>query len=121
MNVYERLEEQSCKDGVDVIRCNLKSSKIKGLYCDGTVGINSNIQTSAEKACVLAEELGHHHTTVGDILDIILSQNAKQERQARFWAYNKLIGLSGLIAAYDSGCTNRFEVAQFLDVTEEFL
>ena len=74
-----------------------------------------------EKKCVLAEELGHHHTSVGDILDMSDPGNRKQERQARLWGYNKLIGLSGLVKAFEAGCQNRFEVAEYLDVTDEYL
>ena len=33
------------------------------------IAIHQGIDTSIEKACVLAEELGHYYTTVGDILD----------------------------------------------------
>lgn len=76
---------------------------------------------STEKTCVLAEELGHHYTTVGDILDQRDTGNRKQERQARLWAYNKMIGLSGIIRAFEYGCQNRHEVAEYLNVTEEFL
>lgn len=74
-----------------------------------------------EKTCVLAEELGHHHTSVGNIMDMSHSQNRKQERQARIWGYNKLIGLTGIIKAFQSGCQSRHEVADLLDVTEEYL
>ena len=49
------------------------------------------------------------------------ASNRKQERQARLWAYNKQIGLRGLIRAYEAGCQNRYEVAEYLDVTNEFL
>lgn len=73
------------------------------------------------KACVLAEELGHYYTTVGDILDQSKPENRKQERQARLWAYNKQIGLIGLVRAFEHGCQNRFEIAEYLEVTEEFL
>lgn len=76
---------------------------------------------STEKKCVLAEELGHHHTTVGNILDMSDVGNRKQERQARLWGYNKLIGLSGLIKAFEAGCQDRFEVAEYLGVTDEYL
>lgn len=69
----------------------------------------------------LAEELGHHYTSVGNILDITDIQNRKPERQARLWAYNKRIGLRGLIRSFDNGCRSCHEIAEFLDVTEEFL
>ena len=47
--------------------------------------------------------------------------NRKQERKARLWAYNDLIGLRGLIDAYKHGCQNRYEIAEYLEVTDEFL
>ena len=93
------------------------NGRIKG----NRIAIRKDIDTSAEKTCVLAEELGHHHTSVGDILDMSDSGNRKQERQARLWGYNKLIGLSGLIKSFEAGCQNRFEVAEYLGVTEEYL
>ena len=76
---------------------------------------------TAEKSCVLAEELGHYYTTVGDILDMNVSENRKQERQARLWGYNRVIGLFGLIRAYEHGCKDKYEIAEYLDVTEEYL
>lgn len=120
MNSYERLQEEACKDGIEVIEMSF-SNKIKGLYCDGTVAINENINTSTSKSCVLAEELGHHYTSVGNILDMTVIENRKQERQARLWAYNKRIGLIGLIRAFEHGCRSCYEIAEYLDVTEEFL
>ena len=77
--------------------------------------------TTIEKTCVLAEELGHYHTTVGNIMDMSNPQNRKQERQARKWGYNKLIGLTGIIQAFRAGCHSRHETAEYLGVTEEFL
>lgn len=121
MNIYEHLEDEACKDGIDIVNRKFNSDRIKGLYCDGTVALNSQIGTSKERACVLAEELGHHHTSVGVIVDLSDAQNRKQERQARLWAYNNRIGLYGLIRAYENGCKSQYEVAEFLDVTEEFL
>lgn len=119
MNVYEQLLSSS-DENIIVIEKQFKS-KAKGLCKGNKIGISSDIDTSTEKACVLAEELGHHHTTVGDIINISDSQNRKQERQARMWGYNKLIGLTGIVKAFQSGCHSRHETAEYLDVTEEFL
>lgn len=74
-----------------------------------------------EKTCVLAEELGHHYTSVGNILNMEDLSNRKQERQARLWGYNKLIGLTGIVNAFESGCQSAYEAAEFLEVTEEYL
>lgn len=120
MNPYEKLQDKACEDGVDVIDYPFESNNIKGLYCDGVVAIREDM-TIPEKTCALAEELGHHKTSVGNIIDMTSSANRKQERQARFWAYNKQIGLIGLVRAFEHGCQNRFEIAEYLEVTEEFL
>lgn len=74
-----------------------------------------------EKKCVLAEELGHHYTTVGNIMDQTATANRKQERRARIWAYHKLLSLDDLIDSYKCGCRSRYEIAEHLEVTEEFL
>ena len=119
MNMYERMEDEACEDGIDIIDCDF-TENIKGLYCDGVIGINKKLDTT-EKACVMAEELGHHHTSVGKILDMSIPGNRKQERQARIWGYNRLIGLRGIIKAYCAGCQSCHEIADYLDVTDEYL
>lgn len=121
MNAYEKLTSEACEDGIEIIEKEFNSDRIKGLYCDRTIAINKNIKTAAEKADVLAEELGHYHTTVGDIIDMSDTRNRKQERQARLWSYNKRIGLSGIISAFEHGCLNRYEMADYLNVSEKYL
>ena len=83
--------------------------------------VMERLETSVEKTCTLAEELGHHHTSVGNIIDMENVSNRKQERQARFWGYNKLIGLTGIVNAFESGCQSAYEAAEFLEVTVEYL
>ena len=107
MNTYERLEHKACRDGIDVIEYTFENRTIKGLYCDGTAAIRKDLETTAEKACVLAEELGHHYTSVGNILDQSDPDNRKQERKAPLWGYDTLIGLSGIIRAFEYGCRKR--------------
>lgn len=108
-------------DSLNILELDLSEvSGLKGLYYNGSVAIEQKL-TSVEKTCVLAEELGHHYTSVGNIIDMEYTGNRKQERQARLWAYNKQIGLIGLVRAFEHGCQNRFEIAEYLEVTEEFL
>lgn len=121
MNKLEKLEQEAFEDKVKVHDYYLGEDSLKGIYIDGNVAINTSISNSAEKTCILAEELGHHHTSVGNILDMNDVRNSKQERQARLWGYNKLIGLSGIINAFRAGCQSRHEIADLLDVTEEYL
>lgn len=120
MNTYELLQNEACKDGIDVVDFKFESDRIKGLYCDGTIAVREDM-VFTEKSCTLAEELGHHYTTYGNILDQSEVSNRKQELRARAWGYNKLIRLMGLIKAYEHGCRNRYEIAEYLEVTEEYL
>lgn len=119
MNSYEILLSEASENGLIVKEKPLKynNGRIKG----SRVAIRQDLSTSVEKACVLAEELGHHYTSYGNILDQSDISNRKQELRARAWAYNKQIGLLGLIRAYEHGCRNRFEIAEYLEVTEEVL
>lgn len=121
MDKLEELQQEAFNDNVEVYDYYLGEENLKGFYMNGNIALNTSIDTSTEKACVLAEELGHHHTSVGNILDLQDIRNVKQERKARVWAYDKMIGLIGLIRAYEHGCHGRYEIAEFLGVTEEFL
>lgn len=69
----------------------------------------------------MAEELGHYYTGTGDILDQSSTSNRKQELHGRAYAYNKLVGLMGIVDSYKNHCINLSESAEFLGVTEEFL
>ena len=121
MNKTEELIEEAEAHGAEVIDWRFQTDRIKGLYCDGVIAMSRDIDTSAEKTCILAEELEHHLTASGDILDQKDSFNRKQELKGRIWAYNRLIGLTGIIKAYRSGCRNRYEMAELLEVPEDVL
>jgi hypothetical protein len=117
---YESLMNEIHDKGVEVIHMRF-SGNLKGLYADSTIAIDTKIETEAERCCVLAEEIGHHYTSLGTITNLEDIRNLKQEKRARNWAYEKLVGLVGLINAFNSGARDRFELAAYLDVTEEFL
>ena len=121
MNTYEMLQNKAYKNGIEVIDYLFNSPNIKGLYCNNTIAINKNLHTQIEKSCILAEELGHHFTSSGNILDQTDIVNRKQEYRARLYGYNLSIGLIGIAKAFESGCQNLYEMADFLDVTEEYL
>ncbi len=120
MTDKEYLEQEACDEGVSVDYVNFRSDRLLGLYIDGSIAIKNGM-TSIKTADILAEELGHYHTTVGNILNQNSANAQKQERVARLWAYNKRIGLSGIIEAYKHQCQSRYEVAEFLEVSEDTL
>ena len=120
MTTTEELTEEAYSLGAETIDWRFTSDGIKGLYCDGMIAISDRL-TGKEQAAVLAEELGHHLTASGNILDQSVTANRKQELRGRIWADNRLIGLTGILRAYKMGCRNRFEVAECLDVPEDTL
>lgn len=120
LQMYENLLVEAHGERVEVVYRPFRG-KIKGLYCDNIIAINRNTLTTAERTCILAEELGHYHTSVGDILDQTKLPNRKQEQRARRWGYEKLIPLDKLIAAHKAGVYSGHELAEYLNVTEEFL
>ncbi len=111
MTTTEELTEEARSHGAETIDWRFKSDRIKGLYCDGVIAISDRL-TGKEQAAVLAEELGHHLTAAGNILDQSVTANRKQELSGRIWAYNRLIGLTGILRAYKMGCRNRYEMAE---------
>lgn len=115
---YAELLNETTRSGLIVKEKPLRAydGRIKG----NRIAIRRDMPT-VQKTCVLAEELGHNQTGYGDILAQDSISDIKQEQRARLWAYNKLVGLQGIIAAYKHGCASLHEMAEFLDVTEEFL
>lgn len=120
MTVYEKLLDKAEQLNVNIIEKTFKSNA-KGLCKGNRIAINKNTDTEIEKSCILAEELGHYITSVGDILDQTDVNNRKQEMRARLWAYDTRIGLIGIVRAFEYGCSSIFEMAEYLNVTENFL
>ena len=116
---YEELLKEADSIGLIVKEKPLQSGD--GRIFKNRIAIRRNIPTQKEKSCVLAEELGHHYTTAGNILDQSSISNRRQENIARTWAYNKMIGLTGIIRSYEHGCRSKHEISEYLGVTEEFL
>ena len=118
---YEELLEESTINDVYIIENADFQSKADGLINGNVIGISKEVRTRRKRTCVLAEKLGHYHTTVGNITCQSTSSDRRQELRARGWAYNRLIGLTGIIDSYKHGCCSLSDTADYLEVTEEFL
>ena len=120
LTATELLEQEAYDQHIPVDYIKFNSNRINGLYIDGSIAIRAGMTTS-KTADTLAEELEHHYTTVGNILDQHDTNARKQERIARLRAYDRRIGLTGIIKGYLQHCQNRYELAECLGVSEEFL
>lgn len=120
MSNYENLISLAHSKGINVIESDLGIDKPFG-KCIGNLIIINNRVNECEKLCVLYEELGHFNITVGDITDQSDLNNRKQESIARRWSYEKLISPEDIINAIISGIDNIYDLAEILNVTEDFL
>ncbi|WP_019636160.1 ImmA/IrrE family metallo-endopeptidase [Paenibacillus fonticola] len=122
MNSYEELKQEVTITFDDQAAL---PEWLRGIYIESGVGnmilLNRNLETDRERKCILSEEMGHQHKTVGDITDQSKLENQQQELRARQWGYERLVPLSAIVQAFHARVRGRYEIAEFLDVTEEFL
>lgn len=94
--------------------------KLAGIIKGNTVHLDSRL-TDKKLKCTMVEEAMHWKYTSGDITNQQQKDNVKQEKYARRRAHYYLIPIEMIKECYDLGLSNYFEVADYLDVTEEFL
>jgi hypothetical protein len=119
MSKYDLLIEEASAYGLQVIERDFKS-KAQGLIKGSKIGIRKDMPT-IQKACALAEEIAHYLTSVGNILDQSDVVNRKQELRARQWAYECMIPYEQIVQAHIAHISGRYELADFLEVSEDFL
>ena len=117
---YENLLIEAEEKGIQVKEKNMYAN-LKGIYKNNKILINSKAITSVEKRCILSEEIGHHETSSGNILDCNEIVNRKQEVKARRWGYEHTVKIDDIINAHDYGATTSFEIAEYLNITEHYL
>lgn len=93
---------------------------LSGLYYNNVIEINK-YKTKYEKHCILAEELGHHETTYGDITDLDDITSRKLELVARRWGYEKIVSLDKLIECYVEGYTTVEDMCEHLEIVPDYL
>lgn len=76
LNTYEQLLQDAddahvtVHEAIDLNGDTVSSKRLDGLYIDNHIALDSQLKTTAEKTAILAEEIGHHFTSVGDITDL---------------------------------------------------
>ena len=85
------------------------------------IGISKEIQETSELNVHLAHELGHCITGSMYNLYAPLDNRAKHELRADRWAIKKLIPASKLRAALKKGIREVWELAEYFQVTEDYI
>ena len=89
-----------------------------GLYVDNYVYLNPR-QTHENLVGTVAEEIGHHLTTIGNIIDQDTNLKRKQERQARDIGASLVVSPSDIIDCYENGCKTIDDCVIHLGVTNQ--
>ena len=114
---YDELLIEADKEGLLVKELPLQSGDGR---CRGRrIAIRQDIPTLKKKADVLAEEIGHYHTTVGRIIEQDSVAARKQEREARLWAYKVQLPLLDIVKACQAHCSNVVEMSEYLNISED--
>lgn len=121
MNLYEQWLQKADDIGLSVVESVPFESQAKGLICGDCIGLNQNIETTAEKACVLAEEVIHSQINVGNIRDQRVSRNTWQEHKTRKVLHRHLANVRTIAYLLKIGCKNSNEIADKMGITEELL
>ena len=127
MNAREKIKELheiASKEDIEIIDIkgyNIDSMSIQTDSGNCYIGIDGRNMTESEEVVHKAHELGHCMT--GSFynryskFDLI----SKHERRADVWAIKKLVKEDELIDAFEHGIIEIWELAEYFDVTEEFM
>ncbi|WP_313627549.1 ImmA/IrrE family metallo-endopeptidase [Enterococcus italicus] len=89
-----------------------------GLYVDNHIYLNPR-QSPQQLAGTIAEEIGHHLTTVGDIIDQDTNLKRKQEQLARDIGATLVVSPADIINCYEYGCKTIDECVAYLNITRQ--
>ena len=95
---------------------------VKSLSLPGNIAINETaFESAAEKATCIAHELGHCET--GSFYNIHCKYDLweKHEYRANKWAYLHFLPPDEITLAVKSGITETWELAEYFNVTQQFL
>lgn len=121
MTLYEQWLQKADDIGLNVIENIPFESNARGLISGNCIGLNQAIETTAEKVCVLAEEVIHSQANTGCILDQRFANNARQEHATRKILYHHLADLRIIISLIKNGYQELNEIAEKMEITENLL
>lgn len=131
MNKLDALLDLANNEEIEIYYTDKIADDIKGLYINRQglkiiSLLNSLKQNNAKLIEILAEELGHHFTSVGNYVSPNKDYSSKImidkcENKALKWACEFLITEEEIIHIINSNITCVYEIAEILEVSVEFL
>ncbi|NMK72257.1 ImmA/IrrE family metallo-endopeptidase [Staphylococcus capitis] len=118
MGLYEKMLIEH--DYIEVRETDVMPNDLHGLWLGDLILIKRNL-SETRKAEVLYEELAHHKLTYGNILDQSKDINRKFENYARRHGYEAALPLHIIVAAYNYGVSNLYELAEYVQLSEAYV
>ncbi|WP_460293760.1 ImmA/IrrE family metallo-endopeptidase [Clostridium tertium] len=120
------------KENIIYEEASLKNTHFKGIYfkvenLQPVIAIEESIvKYTSIYISILAEELGHHFTTQGNLLEPSKDYSEKlyknkKEYLARKWACNFLISDAEFVQALLSSISNKYEMCEYFNITYDIL
>jgi len=123
MRRFEELCDEAHSSGIEVQNGDISVPDMDAAYINIDCGefiVLRQDGTMADKACWLAEELGHHVTGTDLVLHYDKVADWKAEARARRWAHMRLLSPDAIRTAARNS-TDIYELADALDVSVDFL
>ncbi len=115
----ELLEQEIFDSGLSLFEMPL-AGDIEGVLIDNNIVIDS-ASPALKKNRVLRHELEHYYTCPYNLLKAPKALQDKMEHIAHRRTVAKLVPINSLIAAHENGLRCPWEIAESLEVDEEFL
>lgn len=124
MTTMDELYEEALNDDILVVNCNLKCCAALSVCDDGDCIIvvdEKQAENTADRKVKTAHELGHCKTMSFYTQYTPFAEKGQFEYQADKWAVQKLMPSDELLQAVQNGCVEVWELAEYFDVTEDFV
>lgn len=125
MTVYEKLEDEAYSLGIYVNNKILQpADNLDGLYIGwqtGSIILINKHRSLAVQTIALAEEIGHHHRSIGQSANHTDYLSNRSERVGRIWSYKRLMPVDKLFLAIKKGVVTTDTIAEHFEVTENFV
>ena len=119
-DLYEYADEHD----IPIIPFEMPESECMSVMVDGDcyIGIDpTKLDSTADETVKLAHDLGHCETGSFYYGYSPLQLRCQCEHKADVWAIKKLIPKDELIEAFKSGIVEKWDLAEYFNVTEDFV
>lgn len=127
MTKLELLQEEAREAGIIIDEKRLQEDDVYDGLCfcgclpESDIILLNKHRTIQEQTCALAEELGHYHKSVGNIIDQSSVTSRKSEDAGRVYSYKRLARPEKIRSLLRAGWFTFHEIAEELGVTVGFL